>query len=70
MGMHVDDAGREHEAVGVHRLPRAFRHVADLGDVLPFDGNIGADQRISHTVGDHGAANHEIMHSPIRSLSS
>ena len=70
MGVHVDDAGREHEAVGVHRLPRAFGHVADLGNALAADGNIGADQRITHTVGDHGAANYEIMHGPCRSLSS
>ena len=69
VGVHVNDAGREQEAVGIHRLPRAIGHVADFDDALIADGDIGLDQWVADAVSDHGAANHEIMHGPSRSFS-
>ena len=69
MGVDVDDAGREHEAVGVDRLPRTLGHVADFDDALAANGDVGLDQRVANAVGDHGAANHQIMHGPTQSFS-
>ena len=68
MGVHVDDAGCQHETVGLDRLPRALGHIAHPDNALAADGDIGLDQWIADAVGNHGAANYEIMHGPSRSF--
>ena len=68
VGMHVDDARCQHEAVRLHRLPCALRHIADLGDTLATDGDISTHERVAQAVRDRRPSNCEIMYNLNRCL--
>ena len=62
MRVHVDDAGREHEAVGIDRLGALVRDGADPDDAAVLDGKVGAPGFVAEAVDDGGTADDEIDH--------
>ncbi|GAA2849103.1 hypothetical protein GCM10010472_02580 [Pseudonocardia halophobica] len=55
MGVHVDEAGRHHRAVGVDLASSGSSHTADLDYPLAYDGDVGRP-RIAAVPVDHGPA--------------
>ena len=64
--VHVDDAGREHEPVGVDRLGALVLDLADAGDAAVLDREVGALGLVAQAVDDGGAADDEIDHRYLR----
>ena len=55
MGMDVDDAGCENQAVGIDRLSRRAGYAAHFGNAPVLDSDVGGPQRSAGAVGNHGA---------------
>ncbi len=70
MGVHVDDAGREHEPIGVDRLGALVLDLADSGDAAVLDREIGAPGLVAQPVDESGAADDEVDHHFLRPLSA
>jgi hypothetical protein len=61
VGVQVDEAGRDDQAVGVERALRLGRSdAADLRDATASDADVGAERRIARSVNHRPPANHEI----------
>ena len=60
VGVDVDEAGREHPAVGIELELAALVDAANLGDVSIAHRNIGGVRREPATVDDRRAAHDEI----------
>ena len=62
MGMQVDDAGRQHHAVGVYGFSRRLRHVPNFDHATVLDGKITFLQRVAEPVGDARVTYYQIVH--------
>ena len=70
MRVHVDDAGREDEPVGVDRLGAFVLDLADAGDTAVLDRKVGTLRLMAEAVDDRGAADDEIDHHCLRPFSA
>jgi len=66
----VDDAGRQHEAVGIDRLRAPVLDLADRLDAAVLDREIGTARFMAQAVDDGGTANDEIGQDYLRRLSA
>ncbi len=61
VGVAVDEAGRDHETVGVDLGRTAVADAADEGDPVPDDADVGAVRAEAGTVDDGAVADHEVV---------
>src|SRR5262249_55394298 len=60
--VHVNDAGRDDEAVGVECFARGTVDLADLGHKAIGDRDVGRARRCAGAVDDRATADDEIVH--------
>ncbi len=60
MGVGVDEAGRDEQAIGVDLAGAAPGDLADLGDPSVGDRDIGGELRLARTVDDRAATQDQI----------
>ena len=56
MGVDVDEARRDRQAVGIDLLAAARRHLADFGDLAVLDRDVAAEGRSTVAIHDGAAA--------------
>ena len=61
VGVDIDEAGRNEQALGIDLAMPAAGHLADLGDPAVVDGHVGLARRAAAAVDDRAAANDERM---------
>ena len=62
MGVHVDPAGRDHEARGVDLALAGALLAADRGDAAACDRDVAGERRFAGAVDDGAAANDDVVH--------
>src|SRR5579871_4358547 len=62
MGVHVDPAGRHHQAIGVDLALGGPQLAADSGDLAVSDGDITAEGGLAGAVDDRAATNNDVVH--------
>jgi len=62
MGVDVDHAGRQHQALRVDGLARRSQIATDGGDAAVLHSDIGVAERAAQAVGDFGVRDEEIEH--------
>ena len=62
MGVHVDPAGRDEQAVGVDFAPRRALLAADCGDAAAVDRDVSGERRLTGPIDDGAAANDDVVH--------
>src|SRR5277367_6204672 len=60
MGMGIDEAGSDEEPLGIEFPSASGYIVADLGDAVPADGDVGATQWPPAAVGHGAIANDQV----------
>ena len=62
MGVHIDPAGSDEQALGID-FPLARADVAaDVSDLVAVDGQIADERWSASAIDDGAAANNEVMH--------
>jgi hypothetical protein len=64
VGVDVDPAGCDNEAVGVELAVAALGDTADLGDAAAVHRHVGGDRRRAGAVHDGPPTDHELVHRP------
>ena len=62
MGVHVDPAGRDHEAGGVDVAPGRALLAADRRDAAARDRHVAGESRLAGAIDDGAAANDDVVH--------
>ena len=62
MGVHVDPAGRDHQARGVDLALAGALLAADRGDAAAGDRHVARERRLAGAVDDGAAANDDVVH--------
>ena len=66
--VHVDEAGRHQQPVGVEHFARGAVDATDFGDDTVGDGDVGSARGRARTVDDGAALHHEVVHGHRTSL--
>src|SRR5262249_48899432 len=62
MGMHVDPARRDEQAIGIDLAPRRSLLAAHGSNAIVLDRDIAAERRLAGPIDDGAAANDDVVH--------
>ena len=62
MGVQVNHAGRQYQAVGLHARSGVFTHLADFRHTAAANGKVALLQRIAETIGDARISYYQVVH--------